>query len=130
MSASDDIVSRADSLMKRRRSFVAGQPAAEQAPAPDEDEDLPVLTEIVAPEAALAEAPPDRLDDTQLALQAADLAQAVQQRLAAELPDLIDACLALVEREIQEGIADIVDNALKAFIAQRQPAAPPPDEFE
>ena len=129
MAASDDIVSRADSLMmKRRRSFVAGQPAA--TPPPAEDEDLPVLTEILAPEAALAETPPDRQDDTLVSLQAADLAQAVQQRLAAELPSLIEASLALVEQEIRQGIADTVDSALKDFIARRQQLRLPLGESE
>ncbi|MDQ5917580.1 MAG: hypothetical protein QG660_691, partial [Pseudomonadota bacterium] len=55
--SSDDIVSRADSLMRRRRSFVAtttasaGEPLLSAEPmAIEVEEDIPVLTEEVLPE--------------------------------------------------------------------------------
>lgn len=54
----DSLLLKADALIRRSRTYVAGTPAA-SAPAHPADDDLPVLTEIVtAQEAALATAPP------------------------------------------------------------------------
>lgn len=54
----DSLLLKADALIRRNRTYVAGTPAA-VAPPHSADDDLPVLTEIVtAQEAALATAPP------------------------------------------------------------------------
>ncbi len=53
-----DLLQKADALIRRHRSYVAGSPPV-PAPMPPPDDDLPVLTEIVTEhEAALATAPP------------------------------------------------------------------------
>lgn len=54
----EDVLRKADALIRRTRVFVAGaSPEATQAPPPEDD--LPVLTDIVTEhEAALATAPP------------------------------------------------------------------------
>jgi hypothetical protein len=54
----DDVLRKADALIRRTRVFVAGSsPEAPQTPPPEDD--LPVLTDIVTEhEAALATAPP------------------------------------------------------------------------
>ena len=58
MADSSDVVDRADSLMRRRRSFVAAPPASQPAhivetPRIVEEDDIPVLTEVVSAEAAV-----------------------------------------------------------------------------
>lgn len=54
----EDLLRKADALIRRTRVFVAGSPATATADAPAEDE-LPILTEVVTDhEAALATAPP------------------------------------------------------------------------
>jgi len=47
----DDVLSQADALMRRHRSFIAQAPGSEGIPAaspPAEEEDIPLLTDIVA----------------------------------------------------------------------------------
>jgi hypothetical protein len=131
----DDVVSRADSLM-RRRSFVAAPPApppqAEAAPAPlvalDFDEDIPVLTEEVQPEMPTDEAPRDRFDETLAARLASELAHGMERRLAAELPTLIEAGLAALEADLQRSLRDTADGAIKDFLARRQQLRLPLEE--
>lgn len=54
----DDLLLKADALIRRNRTYVAGSPPT-SLPNPPADDDLPVLTEVVtAQEAALATAPP------------------------------------------------------------------------
>lgn len=54
-----DLLRKADALIRRTRVFVAGSPSTVAAPATPQDDDLPVLTEIVTEhDAALATAPP------------------------------------------------------------------------
>jgi len=54
----DDLLRKADALIRRTRTFVAGSPEVEAA-APPPEEDLPILTEIVTEhEVAFAAAPP------------------------------------------------------------------------
>lgn len=53
-----ELLQKADALIRRTRTYVAGSPPA-PSPMPVADDDLPVLTEIVTErEAALATAPP------------------------------------------------------------------------
>jgi hypothetical protein len=54
----EDVLRKADALIRRTRVFVAGS-SPEVAPTPPPEDDLPVLTDIVTEhEAALATAPP------------------------------------------------------------------------
>jgi len=126
----DDIVSRADSLMRRRRSFVATEPpVAASGPTPEQppppqlldfsEDDIPVLTEEILPEAP-AGASPDRFDETLAARLASEFAHSLEQRLAGELPSLVEASLAVLEADLRRGILDIARDAIKDFVARRQ----------
>lgn len=54
----EDVLRKADALIRRTRIFVAGS-SPEAAPVPPPEDDLPVLTDVVTEqEAALATAPP------------------------------------------------------------------------
>ena len=108
--SSDDIVSRADSLMRRRRSFVAtttasaGEPLLSAEPMTIEvEEDIPVLTEEVLPETPLAAAPRERFDETLAARLASEFSHTLERRLAAELPSLVEASLAVLEADLRRG---------------------------
>ncbi|HEX5804050.1 MAG TPA: hypothetical protein VFY24_13575 [Azospira sp.] len=138
----EDIVSRADSLM-RRRSFVARTPPPPEAPpapalspearpaplvALDFDEDIPVLTEEVQPETPAGSAPRDRFDETLAARLASEFAHTLERRLAAELPSLVEASLAVLEADLRRGILDTADSAIKDFLARREQLRLPLDE--
>jgi len=119
----------------RRRSFVAApQPApsaeptaAAESPGVEED-DLPVLTEVVAPETAVSEAPPDRFDESLLSIIASDLVRTIEQQLAIELPTLIEATLLNAQAELRTGINATLELALRDFLARRQQLHLPLDE--
>ena len=128
MADSSDVVDRADSLMRRRRSFVAAPPAV-QPPRPietprvaedDDVDDIPVLTEVVSAEAAVSEDSPRRDDDTQITLLASDLAYAIGQQLAYELPTLLEAVLINAGEELRIGITETMETALRDYIARRK----------
>lgn len=119
---------------RRRRAFVAApvMPKLEEivfaAELPAEDDDLPVLTEVVAPEAAVSEASPDRFDETLLSILAADLAHSIETRLGVELPSLIEATLESFQQDLRRGIVAATEAALKDFLARRQQLRLPLDE--
>ena len=155
----DDVVDRADALMRRRRFVaIAGrraepQPAPSPAPSPHAptptplEDDLPVLTEVVVDDdlPVLTDALPDATDDSsQLATEderealitvltqrlssqlsselGSELAQAVERRLAAELPTLIEAVLLDVGTQLRAGITASVSDACRDFV--RRHASP------
>ena len=125
MADSSDIVDRADSLMRRRRSFVAAPPASQPAqivetPRIVEEDDIPVLTEVVSAEAAVSEESPHREDDTQITLLASDLAHAIGQQLTYELPTLLEAVLINAGAELRIGITETMEAALRDYIARRK----------
>ena len=151
----DDVVERADALMRRRR-FVAITsqqpnpfPVTTHAPPnqlPTED-DLPVLTEVISAdddvpvltdalpaseEAAAFSADAEREAlvseisrrlTSQLSSElGSELAQAVERRLAAELPTLIEAVMLDVGTQLRAGIAASVGDACRDFV--RRHASP------
>ncbi len=123
MSETPEVLSRADSLMMRRRSFVANRPtpaAARDAGLPAPDEDLPVLTEIVSADAALTQPPVERHAETQVSLLAAEIAHAFGEQLANDLPALLENALNQANQELRAGIAAIMESALRDFIARRK----------
>lgn len=125
MTPADKLIDRADSLMQRKRVFVAGAPSTpvkSELAMPDDD-DLPILTEIVdisevsgdMPTAA-ARQPLDPLADAvtqEFALQ-------LQQRFASELPGLIDQATATLTIELQQAVQRIADQCLRDFVGQRR----------
>ena len=125
MADSSDVVDRADWLMRRRRSFVAAPPASQPAqivetPRIVEEDDIPVLTEVVSAEAAVSEESPHREDDTQITLLASDLAHAIGQQLTYELPTLLEAVLINAGEELRIGITETMEAALRDYIARRK----------
>ena len=127
MADSSNVVDRADSLMRRRRSFVAAPPASLPAqivetPQVVEEDDIPVLTEVVSAEAAVYEGSPHRVDDTQITLLASDLAHAIGRQLAYELPTLLEAVLINAGEELRVGITETMETALRDYIARRKAA--------
>lgn len=125
MADSSDVVDRADSLMRRRRSFVAAPPASLPAqivetPQVVEEDDIPVLTEVVSAEAAVYEGSPHREDDTQITLLASDLAHAIGRQLAYELPTLLEAVLINAGEELRLGITETMETALRDYIVRRK----------
>ncbi len=130
--AAAGVLNRADALMmKRRRSFVAipgGMPNKGEA-MPTDDEDLPVLTEVVSAEEVVAKAVSKRmLDETQVSLIAAEMSDAIQQQLVFELPTLIEAVLVSAGEELRAGITETMEMAMRDFIARRKQLRLPLDE--
>ena len=126
------VLNRADALMlKRRRSFVAipgGLPNKSDGVPPD-DEDVPVLTEVVSAEEIVAKPVNKRLlDETQISLIAAEMSEAIQQQLVFELPTLIEAVLVSAGEELRAGITETMEMAMRDFIARRKQLRLPLDE--
>lgn len=133
MAENSDVVDRADSLMRRRRSFVAAPPANPPAPISKpqsvaEDDDIPVLTEVVSAEAAVSEGSTSRVDETQVTLLASDLAEAIGQQLTYELPTLLEAVLINAGEELRVGITETMETALRDYIARRRQLRLPLEE--
>ena len=126
MTEHSDVVDRADSLMRRRRSFVASvsgktEPISAPPPPISDDEDLPVLTEVVSAEAIIPETQPEPYDEEALlAIVAADLVRTLERQLAIELPSLIEATLLNAQEELRSGINSTLDMALRDFLARRR----------
>lgn len=124
MAGKSNVVERAESLMRRRRSFVAmpaSVPVPDIAPHPtSEDDDIPTLTDVIFDEPA-AGTPPDAYDEeAQLTLLASEIASAVGQQLAYEMPTLLEAVLLNVGEELRNGITVTIESALRDFIAKRK----------
>ena len=138
MADHNDVVARANSLIRRRRSFVAtppdkaepvtvSTPAATATPA-TEDDDLPILTEVISAEAAISEDSVDHFDETQISILASDIAHAIGQQLTYELPTLLDAVLLTAGEELRAGLTSTMETALRDFIARRKQLRLPLDE--
>ncbi len=124
---------------RRRRSFLAvkqeSQLDIDTVPvALDlEEEDIPVLTEVVAPDAPpeaevldTTEPVESPADDPMIAVEArieelaADMARAIAEQMAYELPTLIEATLLNAGTELRNGITATMETALREYIAQRK----------
>lgn len=129
MSASKSLLERVDSLMQRKRKFVAGAPAAPENSTPaSDDEDLPILTEVVDISEVSSDAP-NHAVMAPLAPQfdalGQEFAQRLQQRLATELPRLIDESSARLATEVRQAVQRIADETLREFVARRASTATP-----
>lgn len=125
--STEDVVSRADSLMRRRRAFVAAPPPEEdipvlieEAPPLPADDDIPTLTEEVFPDAPGGAIARDKFDEKLASRLASEFAHSLERRLAAELPTLVEASLAVFEADLRRGILDIANEAIKDFVARRE----------
>ena len=136
MAEPSDVVDRADTLMRRRRTFVAARPRPpEIASVPPnlalqvaEDDDLPVLTEVVAVDAAGFTEHSERFDETQVSLLASDIAHAIGQQLTSDLPNLLETTLLNAGEELRAGITATMETALRDFIARRKQLQLPLEE--
>ena len=125
MSDTHDVLDRTDSLIRRRRTFIAATPSTTpstlaNAPAQSDDEDIPILTDVVSPEAAISEPRSERIDETQVTLLASEVAHAFGEQLAKSLPTLIEAALLQTGKELGSGISTIMENALRDFLSRRR----------
>ncbi|MBI4741591.1 MAG: hypothetical protein HY777_08635 [Betaproteobacteria bacterium] len=116
--------------VRHRRSFIAAPPPRIEPSLDDEDEDIPVLTEEVSGGAAKSA---DEMEKALAGILAADMAYAIEQYLAAELPTLIETALLNAKEELRTGINETVALALRNFLARRQQLRLPledPPSFE
>jgi len=95
----DDLLQKADALMRRRRVFVAGASEAGEADKasadPAADDDVPLLTEIVGPDALIEVSSPSTVDIA-----------ALRRALAAELESWLDNDLPSHVQRVLDGITD------------------------
>ena len=138
MAENATLIERTDAFMRadggsfggrRRRSFVAtttdqanaaANAAANTADPAEEDEDIPVLTEVVSTEPPAPEAPAVIDEETLLAIIASDLVRNLEKQLAIELPTLIEAALVNAQIELRSGISATMKMALRDFLDRRQ----------
>lgn len=119
----DDVVHKADALMKRHRAFIAGGAQAPQPP-----DDLPVLTDVVDPSqaapalaAALAGSPgagdlAGRMHELLDPLPP-DIARAVENWLVATLPRLVARRLDGMAEQIAEEVGAALRESLPLLIS-------------
>lgn len=143
MSDDSDLISRANSLinadagtagssreisrrMRRRRSFLASTDAKDTSNvsspptrAASDDDDLPVLTEVVR---TTGPAPGEEFasigDNLRPAL-AADLADHIGRQLSSELPLLLEVTLLNAAGQLRHGIDAVIETAMQDFLAER-----------
>lgn len=124
MTQASDVVDRINSLMHRKRVFVASAASAAALPTlTNDDEDIPVLTEVVDiaevssdTPGASAHPPLDPLLDAVTE----EFAQRLQARFSVELSELIDTATTRLTVEIQQTVHRITDETLRDFIAYRR----------
>lgn len=152
MAEQTDIADRVNALLRaespppagrRRRSFVAALasttevtkatalPSEPELTPISEDDDLPVLTEVVPTEVAAVPAEnQDDIDDAKIAALISEMAQAIGEQMAFELPTLIEATLLNIGEELRAGITSTMEMALREFVAHRKQLRLPLDEPE
>jgi hypothetical protein len=134
--------------LKRRRNFLAtrqnrsieAEPSLIEAletdalPVSKEEDDLPVLTEVVSveeegetPVSAAPRDSPTASGEVSLEELATRMAEAINQQMAYELPTLIEATLLSIGADLRAGIASTMEAALRDFIDHYK-ESPAPDE--
>jgi len=122
MSQPRDVIDRIDSLVNRKRVFVAGAGTANLKKSASDDEDIPMLTEVVDINEVSGDAPNAAAPPIEPLLDAVTLEFTcqLQQRFAEELPILIDEATAKLKIELQQAVHRITDQTLRDFVAKRQ----------
>lgn len=140
MADDNDLIRRVDSLinadagaagsdhrdgsrrLRRRRSFLASTTPADSSasrtpatPSGEDEDDLPVLTEVVLPAPEVPAEDRARLRETL----AAELAERLDQQLQSEMPVLVEAALLTATDHLQNGIAATIAAVLHDFIEQQ-----------
>ena len=135
MNSHDDSSENTVLPIRRRRSFLAAQrndsleadtiPMATVKMA--EEDDIPVLTEVVTPDQDKGAPPADESKpdfcasfDARLEELAAQMAEAIGRQMACELPTLIEATLLNASEELRTGITATMETALRDFSARRK----------
>ena len=126
-----DFLGRLDALAGKRRSFVAGGGTGDATKG--DDDDLPMLTDVVD----IAEVSGDQpnnlshgLSEPLLESMAAELANAVQQRLTADFPMLLDEAAERLSLELRRGIHQITEAAIRDYMARRRQLSLPLDDLD
>lgn len=125
---SDDVIGKADALMRRHRVFVAG------GPRPPADEDVPILTEVVDDGAAEPTAPAGQEDQLRervanlRALQDEAVVLAMEAWLAERLPAVVAEAIESLSDQVATRLeAEVRDNLLNHLRAALDPAPPAAD---
>ncbi len=140
MSNEPDLLARADLLIRpdvsptvcetteprrlsRRRSFVAASEAPRQQQqgelSLDQDDDLPVLTDVVTPPTPMTTDETADLGGELRDTLANDLADCVRRRLVDELPAQVDDFFRRASDELRACIATTLTDTIGDFLAQR-----------
>jgi hypothetical protein len=116
MSDHRDVLDQADKLMRRHRVFVAGAPAATAAAEVAESvDDLPVLTDMVAPEhgspvapsvAAVATTSVDEMVEVLAHELMLERLVAQQRAVTSELTTWLDKSLPMIIMSVLDGVTD------------------------
>lgn len=108
----DPIVARADSLMHRKsRPATTPRTYPKLYPLQEDEEDLPVLTDIVTPTSRNDTEPP-----LELAALTEQLTQSIRRKLAAEIPVLVEAALHSAMAELTQTLHAGLDESIQAGI--------------
>lgn len=124
-----EVLGRLSALTGKRRSFVAqGASVPEAVRGDGEDDDLPILTEVVD----ISEVSGDRPNrhaglNPHLEAMAAELSHVVQQRMASDLPALLDESLDRLAAELKKGIHQITEVAIRDYLARQAQLSLPLD---
>ncbi len=103
------------------------EPKAPLAADDADDEDLPVLTEVVPPEASVGGMTAAALEDRLAHQLASELGQTFSAYLERELPALIETACQNLADTVRRDVRAIGENALKEFLAHRGSRYTPPD---
>jgi iron-sulfur cluster repair protein YtfE (RIC family) len=125
-----DFLGRLDALAGKRRSFVAGSAGAGDS-AKGDDDDLPMLTEVVDITEVSGDQPNSLshgLSEPLLESMAAELANAVQQRVTADFPMLLEEATQRLSLELRRGIHQITEAAIRDYMARRRQLSLPLDD--
>ena len=123
-----DVIGRLDALAGKRRSFVAGGSAADASR--QDDDDLPLLTEVVDIAEVTSEQPNSlshRISEPLLDAMAGELSHAIQQRLTADFPALLDDAVERLSAELRRGMHQITEAAIRDYLNRRRQLSLPLD---
>ena len=121
---------------RRRRNFLANLQndgiGSNILPVRVEEDDVPILTEIVLDEEGRDEAQASGetkpnvqvVFDGSLEELATQMTRAITEQMAYELPTLIEATLLTVSEELRSGISSTMETALRNFITRHKPSSP------
>lgn len=121
MRADDDLIDKADALIRRYRSFVArpASPPPVPEPAQNDDETIPLLTEVVPPTAVLPPDPAALLTSLQGELETT-LSAWLDEALPAALADAAPQILAALEAGARQTLLPHLLETLKDGITRQK----------